>query len=48
MLTPLSCRGILADLLLEGTGIDSKAFSIAPAIASGEFTAPPTYVVHGT
>ncbi|KAL8286976.1 hypothetical protein RQP46_003982 [Phenoliferia psychrophenolica] len=41
-------EGILADLLLGGTGIDPKAFSVAPALASGKFTAPPTFVVHGT
>lgn len=43
-----ACRAILADLLLNGTGIPPESFSIAPALLSGEFTAPPTYVVHGT
>lgn len=42
------CRGILSSLLLDGTGISPKAFSIAPAIVSGEFTAAPTFIVHGT
>lgn len=35
-------------LLLDGTKIPPSAFSIAPAIASGEFTLPPTYIIHGT
>lgn len=46
--SPHRNRGILASLLLDGTGISPKAFSIAPALASGEFTAPPTFIVHGT
>ncbi|KAK8845290.1 hypothetical protein IAR55_006003 [Kwoniella newhampshirensis] len=41
-------EGILQDLLLEGTGIDPKEFSIAPAIASGKATVPPTYITHGS
>ncbi|UOH81885.1 hypothetical protein LQV05_004566 [Cryptococcus neoformans] len=35
-------------LLLDGTKIPPSAFSIAPAIASGKFTLPPTYIIHGT
>ncbi|KAK4057886.1 hypothetical protein OIO90_001105 [Microbotryomycetes sp. JL221] len=41
-------EGILADLLLKDTGLDPSLFSIAPAIASGKHSAPPTYIVHGT
>ncbi|GFZ47069.1 hypothetical protein JCM24511_04811 [Saitozyma sp. JCM 24511] len=36
------------ELLLDGTGIPPEAFSIAPAIASGQFSLPPSYFVHGT
>jgi hypothetical protein len=42
------CRGILPALLLDGTNIPASAFGIAQALKSGNFTAPPTYVVHGT
>lgn len=35
-------------LLLDGTKIPPSAFSIAPAIVSGKFTLPPTYIIHGT
>lgn len=35
-------------LLLDGTEISPSAFSIAPSIASGKFTLPPTYIIHGT
>lgn len=41
-------RGILAELLLDGTGISPAALSIAPALKSGAATAPPTYITHGT
>ncbi|KAK4702248.1 hypothetical protein P7C70_g3976, partial [Phenoliferia sp. Uapishka_3] len=43
-----SRRGVLESLLLDGTGIDPTAFSIAPRIKSGEFSVPSTFVVHGT
>ncbi|WWD22227.1 hypothetical protein CI109_106718 [Kwoniella shandongensis] len=41
-------EGILQDLLLDETGIEPNEFSIAPAIASGKATVPPTYIIHGT
>ncbi|KAK0236788.1 Alpha/Beta hydrolase protein [Armillaria nabsnona] len=40
-------EGILADLLLAGESIEPSAYSIAPALKSGEFALPPTYIVHG-
>ncbi|KAJ6625516.1 SNF2 family N-terminal domain-containing protein [Mycena sp. CBHHK59/15] len=40
-------EGILESLLLDGTGIPSSSFAIAPAIKTGKFTVPPTYVIHG-
>lgn len=48
ILTHLSRRGILEDLLLNGTGIDPTAFSIAPAIKNGQAPHPnvPTFIVH--
>lgn len=50
VLTNSICRGILEDLLLNGTGIDPTAFSIAPAIKNGKAPHPnvPTYIVHGS
>jgi hypothetical protein len=44
------CRGILENLLLDGTGIDPTEFSIAPAIKNGKAPHPkvPTYIVHGS
>lgn len=36
------------ELLLDGTGISPEVFSIAPAIAAGKFSLPPSYFVHGT
>ena len=43
-------RGILEDLLLNGTGIDPTAFSVAPAIKNGKAPHPnvPTFIVHGS
>ncbi|BGP19105.1 hypothetical protein JCM10213_008048 [Rhodosporidiobolus nylandii] len=42
-------EGILANLLLDGTGIPPSAFSIAPSIASGAADpVPPVYIVHGS
>lgn len=41
-------RALLGSLLLDGTNIDARAFSIAPALASGKFVAPPTYIAHGS
>lgn len=35
-------------LLLDGEGISPASFRIAPAIGSGKFTLPPTYLIHGT
>jgi acetyl esterase/lipase len=40
-------RGILEKLLLDGTGIPGSAFAVAPALKTGKFELPPTYVVHG-
>ncbi|KAJ7924932.1 Alpha/Beta hydrolase protein [Mycena leptocephala] len=40
-------EGILGSLLLDNTGIPGSAFSVAPAIKTGKFTVPPTYIIHG-
>ena len=44
------CRALLEGLLLDGTGIDPSAYSVAPAIKNGTAPHPnvPTFVVHGT
>ncbi|KAK4055563.1 hypothetical protein OIV83_000109 [Microbotryomycetes sp. JL201] len=42
-------EGILAHLLLDGTGIDPSVFSVAQAIKTKQVeNPPPTYLVHGT
>ncbi|GAA6007141.1 hypothetical protein JCM10207_001523 [Rhodosporidiobolus poonsookiae] len=42
-------EGILANLLLDGTGLDPSAFSIARSILSGAVDpVPPIYIVHGS
>lgn len=35
-------------MLLDGTNILPGVFSIAPAIQSGKFKAPATYITHGS
>jgi len=40
-------EGILEKLLLEGTDIPASAFAVAPAIQTGKFAVPPTYMIHG-
>ncbi|KAJ7446181.1 Alpha/Beta hydrolase protein [Mycena galericulata] len=40
-------EGILESLLLDGTGIPASAFGVAPALKTGKFVVPPTYVIHG-
>jgi len=40
-------EGILESLLLDGTGVPGSAFAVAPAIRTGTFTVPPTYIIHG-
>lgn len=42
------CRGILESLLLDGTNIPASAFGVAPALKTGKFAVPPTYVIHGS
>jgi dipeptidyl aminopeptidase/acylaminoacyl peptidase len=32
---------------LGNTNIPGSAFSVAPAIKTGKFTVPPTYIIHG-
>jgi hypothetical protein len=46
--TPQVQESLEQELLLDCTGIPPEAFSIAPAIASGQFSLPPSYFVHGT
>ncbi|RSH78697.1 uncharacterized protein EHS24_002426 [Apiotrichum porosum] len=41
-------EAIEQQLLLEGTSIPASAFSIAPAVAAGQCSMPPMYIVHGT
>jgi len=43
-------EALLEGLLLDGTGIDPSAYSVAPAIKNGTAPHPnvPTFVVHGT
>lgn len=41
-------EALLPSLLLDGTGIPPGTFSIAPQLRSGGFTAPSTYITHGT
>ncbi|KAM0750260.1 alpha/beta-hydrolase [Meredithblackwellia eburnea MCA 4105] len=41
-------EGILAKLLLDGTGISPSEFSIAPQLLTGKFNIPPTFMVHGS
>jgi len=40
-------EGILESLLLDGTNIPASAFGVAPALKTGKFVVPPTYVIHG-
>ncbi|KAF7321661.1 Polyketide synthase [Mycena kentingensis (nom. inval.)] len=40
-------EGILEHLLLDGTGIPSAAFGIAPQLRTGAFTVPPVFQIHG-
>jgi len=40
-------EGILESLLLDGTGIPASAVGVAPALKTGKFTPPPTYIIHG-
>lgn len=32
---------------MDGTGIPASAFAVGPALRTGKFTVPPTYVIHG-
>lgn len=41
-------EAILGSLLLDGTGIPESAFSVAAQLRSGAFTAPPSYITHGS
>ncbi|PWN88860.1 alpha/beta-hydrolase [Acaromyces ingoldii] len=41
-------EALLPSLLLEGTGISPSSFSVAQAVARGDITLPPTYMVHGS
>lgn len=40
-------RGILKELLLDGTGLDPITYSIAQNIRTRTFSTPPTYVITG-
>ncbi|KAJ7680446.1 Alpha/Beta hydrolase protein [Mycena polygramma] len=40
-------EAILESLLLGGTNIPASNFAIAPALRTGKFAMPPTYVIHG-
>ncbi|KAF8875162.1 Alpha/Beta hydrolase protein [Infundibulicybe gibba] len=40
-------EGILASLLLDGTGIPPESFSVAQSLRSGDYKPPLTYIVHG-
>ncbi|KAF7376248.1 Polyketide synthase [Mycena sanguinolenta] len=40
-------EAILESLLLDGTGIPASAVGVAPALKTGKFTVPPTYIIHG-
>ena len=50
LVCPCDDRALLEGLLLDGTGIDPSAYSVAPAIKNGTAPHPdvPTFVVHGT
>lgn len=41
-------EALLPSLLLDGTGIEPKTFSVAQAVAEGVVTLPPTYIAHGS
>lgn len=41
-------EALLPSLLLDGTHIEPKAFSVAQAISHGTVTLPPTFIVHGS
>ncbi|KAJ7780542.1 Alpha/Beta hydrolase protein [Mycena maculata] len=41
-------EGILEELLLEGTNIPASAFAVGPALKTGKFAVPPTYIIHGS
>jgi hypothetical protein len=40
-------EAILESLLLDGTGVSALAVGVAPALKTGKFTVPPTYIIHG-
>ncbi|KAF8210395.1 Alpha/Beta hydrolase protein [Mycena galopus ATCC 62051] len=40
-------EALLESLLLDGTGVSALAVGVAPALKTGKFTVPPTYIIHG-
>jgi dipeptidyl aminopeptidase/acylaminoacyl peptidase len=41
------CRGILKDLLLDGTGMEPLTYSIAQNLRTYNYSNPPTYIITG-